>query len=239
MNPILFQYHPTILAQYPAIQAGLLYATGLQNGPTPPALQEQYVAEQALVHAQLPESLADLPSIAAWRSAFRQFGVNPTKYRCAAEALLRRLGKAGDIPAINTLVDIGNLISIHYGLPVAIFDWRAVTGAVTVRPADGHERFTELGNVAIIQPEAGEVIFVDEADMVLARRWCWRQSAESAAREDSTTVLVVIEAQHDGGAADVAAALRDLQNLFAVYAGGATSVGQLSQVQPSYCLPAR
>ena len=39
--------------------------------------------------------------------------------RSAAEALLRRLTKQGSIPSINTLVDIGNLVSIRYALPVA------------------------------------------------------------------------------------------------------------------------
>ena len=234
MTKILFQYHPDLLAQYPAIQGGLLFVTGLHNGPTPPALLAQYTAEQAAVNGCLPASLADLPSIAAWRTAFRRFGVNPTQYRCAAEALLRRLSKAGDIPSINTLVDIGNLVSIRYGLPVAIFDWREVTGTVTVRMATGSERFTELGNAEPVHPEVGEVIFVDEAELVLARRWCWRQSAESAAREDTTTILVAIEAQHENGAEAVRAACHDLQQLLATYSGGDISSELLNATQPRF-----
>jgi DNA/RNA-binding domain of Phe-tRNA-synthetase-like protein len=39
------------------------------------------------------------------------------------------------------------------------------------------------------------VIFTDEKDVVIARRWCWRQSEESAAREETTDVLITIEAQ--------------------------------------------
>lgn len=237
MTQILFHYHPDLLTQYPAIAGGLLFVTGLQNGPTPSALLTQYTAEQAAVNGRLPASLADLPSIAAWRMAFRRFGVNPTQYRCAVEALLRRLSKTGDIPSINMLVDIGNLVSIRYGLPVAIFDWRDIIGTVTVRTATGNERFTELGNAEPVHPEAGEVIFVDEAEMVLARRWCWRQSAESAAREDTTTVLVAIEAQHENGAADVHAASHDLQQLLATYVGGTSSSGHLNATQPAFSHP--
>lgn len=236
MTQTLFQYHPTILTDYPTIQAGLLYVTGLQNGPTPPDLLEQYTAEQAAISARLPESLADLTSIAAWRTAFRQFGVNPTKYRCAAEALLRRLSKAGDIPSINTLVDIGNLISIRYALPVAIFDWRDVRDTITVRPAVGNERFTELGAAEPVHPEPGEVIFADETDMVLARRWCWRQSAESAARADTTAVLVAIEAQHATGAADVLAARHDLHTLLTAHVGGTSTPGHLNAAAPSFAV---
>ena len=65
-------------------------------------------------------TLASVPSIAAWRRAFSQFGAKPTQHRNAAEALLRRLDKQGEIPSISTLVDIGNLISIRYAIPVAI-----------------------------------------------------------------------------------------------------------------------
>ena len=68
--------------------------------------------------------LSELPTLAAWRRAFRAFGVDPTAYRSAAEALLRRLTKQGSIPSINALVDIGNLVAIRYGLPVAMFDQR-------------------------------------------------------------------------------------------------------------------
>ena len=72
--------------------------------------------------------LSQIPSLAAWRSVFRGFGLDPTQYRGAAEALLRRLTKKGEIPSVNTLVDIGNLVSIRYALPVALFDLRATTG---------------------------------------------------------------------------------------------------------------
>jgi DNA/RNA-binding domain of Phe-tRNA-synthetase-like protein len=57
------------------------------------------------------------------------------------------------------------------------------------------------------------VVFVDEAGLVSARRWCWRQSAESASGETTTEVLVTVEGHHDGAAADVEGALTDLRSL--------------------------
>lgn len=72
---------------------------------------------------------------------------------------------------------------------------------------------------ALERPEPGEVIFVDEAGRVSARRWCWRQSAESAAGPGTNHVLVTVEGHHDGASADVAAALVDLASLLEVHAG--------------------
>ncbi|MFN2203434.1 MAG: B3/4 domain-containing protein [Caldilineaceae bacterium] len=232
----LFQYAPDLLADHTTICGGVLHASSLQNGPTPEALLDSYTDEQAAVRARLPESLSELPSLAAWRAAFRRFGANPTKYRSAAEALMRRLQKKGDIPSINCLVDIGNLVSIRYALPVAIFDWRDVSGTVTVHPAAGHERFRELGSDEVAHPPPGEVIFSDETGMVLARRWCWRQSQESESRADTSTAIVTVEAQHAGSLPDVEQALSDLSELLATYAGGQIQGAILDAQHPVFDL---
>ena len=231
---LTFQYHPELLGRYPNIVGGVILARGLEASQTPPALADAYQAEQSAVLARIGEApLSELESLAAWRSAFRQFGVNPTKYRSAVEALLRRLTKKGDIPGINTLVDICNLVSIRYQLPVAAFDARAFTGAITVRFARGDESFTPLGSPEPENPDPGEVIFADKADLVIARRWCWRQSDESAAGQNTQAAIFTVEAQHPGGRTAVQSALTDLDHLLANYAGGARQSGLLDAANHS------
>jgi DNA/RNA-binding domain of Phe-tRNA-synthetase-like protein len=138
-----FGYHPEILQRFPNISGGVILAREIIVSPTPPELLSAYLAEQQAVRLRIGETpLSVLPSLAAWRAAFRQFGVDPTKYRSAAESLLRRLTKKGDIPSINALVDACNLVSIRYALPVAAFDACRLSGAVTVQVADGSESFT-------------------------------------------------------------------------------------------------
>ncbi|MBN1146971.1 MAG: hypothetical protein JXA78_06935, partial [Anaerolineales bacterium] len=204
----LFKYHPDILPSFPNLSAGVILAQEVSNGPAPQGLQAAFLAEQRAVLGRIGDTpLSEIETLAAWRGAFRVFGVNPTKYRSAAEALLRRLTKKGDIPSINILVDICNLVSIRYALPVAAFDRRAMSGGITVRFAEGHERFTPLFETQAEYPELGEVIFVDQAGLVAARRWCWRQSDESAANEQTRQVIITTEAQHTGGRSDIQAAV--------------------------------
>jgi DNA/RNA-binding domain of Phe-tRNA-synthetase-like protein len=218
---IVFQYHPEILRRFPTIVGGVIFARDMTNGPTPAALQEAFEEEQEAVLRRIGETpLSQLPSLAAWRGAFRDFGVEPTQYRSAAEALLRRLTKKGDIPGINTLVDIGNLVSIRYALPTAVFDTRAIQGTLTVHVADGSERYTTLGHEEIGHPDVGEVVFSDESGLVMARRWCWRQSEQSAAQPDTTTAIITIEGHHAAARSDIEAALQDLLELLNTYAGG-------------------
>lgn len=213
-----FGYDEALLQRYPSIRGGVILATNLVNGPSPEGLQEEYAAQQESTRRSLTGvSPADVPALAAWRKAFSAFGVKPTQYRSAAEALLRRLTRHGDIPSISLLVDIGNLVSIRYCLPVAFFDQAPVTGATTVRFARGDESFTDLGSDTPVAPEPGEVVFVDEAGLVSARRWCWRQSAQSATSPETTEVLVTVEGHHATAEEDVAGALHDLVDLLRRY----------------------
>jgi DNA/RNA-binding domain of Phe-tRNA-synthetase-like protein len=214
-----FSYDPPITERFPSIVGGAIQATGLTNASAPTELTEAFLDEQAQTLARIGATpLSELPSLAAWRRTFRGFGVDPTAYRSAAEALLRRLTKQGSIPSINALVDLGNLVSIRYAVPVAIFDQRSMTGGTTVRFATGDESFTDLGSGTVEAPDSGEVIFTDEAGLIAARRWCWRQGAETASGPTTTEALVTVEGHHDDAATDIAAALADLETLLARYA---------------------
>jgi DNA/RNA-binding domain of Phe-tRNA-synthetase-like protein len=214
----VFTYDDRITTEFPTIRAGVVHATGLANRPSSQQLLDEYRAEQSAVSARLEGiPIAELPSVAAWRRTFTRFGTKPTQYRNAAEALLRRLTKQGDIPSISTLVDIGNLISIRYAMPVAVVDLAGIDGGITVRFADGGESFTDLGSTDPVPPDPGEVVFVDGSDVVAARRWCWRQSAQSGTGPTTTEALVIVEGHHEAAAAEVEAAGADLVGLITAH----------------------
>ncbi len=213
-----FAYDDAVADRYPTIRAGVVHATGLANGPSPPGLLDRYRDEQTSASERLRETtLADLPQIAAWRRAFTRFGAKPTQHRNAAEALLRRLAKRGDIPTINALVDVGNLVSVRHAMPVAVFDRVNVAGSMSVRFTSGDERFMDLGSCEGVHPDPGEVVFVDEDVVVHARRWCWRQSAQSATGPSTVEALIVVEGHHDTAGRDAGSALADLASLLAAY----------------------
>ena len=236
MSTFRFAYDPGVAARFPAVAGGVIHAVGVSNGPSSAALTDAFRVEQEQVHARIGDTpLSEIPTLAAWRRAFRGFGVDPTAYRSAAEALLRRLTKQGSLPSINALVDIGNLVAIRYGLPVAMFDQRTVSGGTTVRFADGSERFTDLGSGEVESPEPGEVIFIDETGLVSARRWCWRQSAESAAGPATREVLVTVEGHHEAAVPDVSAAIADLELLLRMHAQPeALASGIVTAGQPGF-----
>jgi DNA/RNA-binding domain of Phe-tRNA-synthetase-like protein len=231
-----FAYDHEVLERFPHVVGGVIHADGVTNRPAPGELTAAYHLEQASVRERIGATpLSELPTLTAWRGVFRAFGVNPTKYRSAAEALLRRLIKQGDVPSINALVDLANLVSIRYALPVAVFDQRGVAGGTTVRLAHGGERWADLGSSQSEHPEPGEVIFSDDDEQVSARRWCWRQSKASAAGEGTTEILITVEGHHEAAPDDIDRAMRDLEALLGSYAAPATVYGEvLDATHPAF-----
>lgn len=80
------------------------------------ALGEEYRAKLTT------ETLKNISGIAATRKMYRACGKDPSRYRPAAEALIRRQLKGRSLYQIDTLVDLVNLASIRYGYSIGGFD---------------------------------------------------------------------------------------------------------------------
>lgn len=68
------------------------------------------------------ESLKQLPGIEATRRVYRACGKDPSRYRPASEALIRRILQGKSLYQIDTLVDLINLASIAFGYSIGGFD---------------------------------------------------------------------------------------------------------------------
>lgn len=66
------------------------------------------------------ERLATHPPVAAMRRLFKDAGCDPSRYRPASEALLRRVLKGEEIPAIHPLVDVNNCLSALLAVPCCV-----------------------------------------------------------------------------------------------------------------------
>ncbi|WJV52984.1 phenylalanine--tRNA ligase beta subunit-related protein [Prodigiosinella aquatilis] len=203
-------YTDEMKQRFPERITGTLQLTSFINGGdfTPPINQFYRIATNRLCLAHEGE----WPEIQAWRKAFTKMKLKPTQYRCAAEALLRRFRKEGELPQINPLIDLCNAISLAFGIPIAVFDLDCVSGDLMVRHARGNEVYQPFSG-DIEYPDKGEVIFSDDADRAHARRWTNRQSGYSAIDHGSTTILIVAEAMHSTAQNDIPHLLDTLQGV--------------------------
>ncbi len=78
------------------------------------------------------ETLKELPGIAATRRVYRACGKDPSRYRPASEALIRRMLNGKELYRIDTLVDLVNLASIAYGYSIGGFDADKFSGDTLV-----------------------------------------------------------------------------------------------------------
>jgi DNA/RNA-binding domain of Phe-tRNA-synthetase-like protein len=68
------------------------------------------------------ETLKQMTSISATRSVYKACGKDPSRYRPASEALIRRVLQGKELYQIDTLVDLINLASIAFGYSIGGFD---------------------------------------------------------------------------------------------------------------------
>jgi DNA/RNA-binding domain of Phe-tRNA-synthetase-like protein len=165
-----------IFERYPGYRRGVVLASDLRNGPSPQALIQMLREAEDAVRAQVNiENIAEHPRIKPWREAYKAFGAKPSAFRSSIEAMVRRILRGDQLPSINALVDIGNIVSIQHLVPVGGHPLDELTQDISLRFASGDETFTPFGSSEIEHPTPGEVIFT-EGDTVLTRRWTWRQA---------------------------------------------------------------
>ena len=146
--------------------------------------------------AHAPIDLKTDPAAAAWNEAHRQFGSNPNKFPAAHCALLKRVQKPGaQLPFISKIVAIMNINSIEARMPVGGDDVMRAGGSLELTVADGSESFTPLGNPDKSEhPIPGEVIYrVPESNVVMCRRWNWRNGHHTRIAEDTRIMVMNID----------------------------------------------
>jgi DNA/RNA-binding domain of Phe-tRNA-synthetase-like protein len=88
------------------------------------------------------KSASEYPGVAEYRTVFKTLGTDPSRYRPASEALLRRVLSGKDLPSINSGVDVNNFFSIRFAIPIGLYNLDNVNGTVEIRigkPEDTYE----------------------------------------------------------------------------------------------------
>jgi DNA/RNA-binding domain of Phe-tRNA-synthetase-like protein len=206
-RPMYFFHSPAMWEQFPELVPGVLVAGGIRSCLDQKPDLDPFFQQARSRLGEGPES--GMPEVAAWRQAFSKMGFKPTKYRSAAEALLRRFRKEDTLPALHPLVDLCNAVSLAFALPVAVFDVDRLDSGLEVCHASGDEQHMafsgEMEGVG-----SGEVIFRDRAGHAHARRWTFRQSRQSVVDPETDRALVVSEGLHETASKDVEALIQTL-----------------------------
>jgi DNA/RNA-binding domain of Phe-tRNA-synthetase-like protein len=221
-----------LLPRFPAIRIAAVVAEDLAiPGARPPELEALIAAREAACRAQWTGlELSAIPGIAAWRAAYKGFGIKSTSYRSSVERLVKNVLAGRTLPAINGFVDAYNAVSLAHVLPAGADDLAHVVGDVAFRFAREGDSFEDMSGDGELggPPKPGEVVYADAAK-VLCRRWNWRQDGRSVITPATRRALVTLQSN---GVGDVAAAADDLCGLIGRFAGGRAQVAIANADQP-------
>ena len=177
-------------ADFPGLQARLREINGVTVRKTSTeleALKQSIVVEIRSKHTL--QTVKDAPNLRAYRDFFWRVGIDPTKIRPAAEALIRRILADKPIPNINTLVDAYNLASIKTEIALAAFDLRHLVGHLTMRKARAGESFLGIGMGQAMQLKGDEIVVADEEKLIAVYPY---RDADSSKVTESTRNLMLM-----------------------------------------------
>ena len=158
------------------------------------------------------ESLKDMSGIAATRKVYRACGKDPSRYRPASEALIRRMLQGKNLYQIDTLVDLVNLASIAYGYSIGGFDADKFKGdTLTLGVGKAGEPYEGIGR-GLINIE-GLPVYRDEIGGVGTPT----SDNERTKMELATTHLVVLINGYDGNEEQVRKNAEYIQELVRKY----------------------
>lgn len=221
-----------VFNKFPGFIRGIVLAYDVKNGTSPDELVKELRTEEEALRSNLSlETLLEHPSIKAWREAFRSLGMKPSEFRPSIEALVRRVLHGDPLPTINTLVDIGTVISLRYLLPAGAHAIDVLNGDIILRPATGEETFTALGSDVEEHPLPGEIIFT-EGNNVLTRRWVWRQSQHTLTLPETRAIEFNIDALPHVTAGELECICRDVADLIQRFCGGRIRILKITEQKP-------
>jgi len=135
-----------ITVELPGVTLGVIEADDIRVEPANADLARAMNEVCARLRHELTlEQVAPLPSVRDVRAVFRAWGVDPSRYRPSAEALLRRVVQGKGLYPVSNVVDVSNLGSVETGWPYGTYDRAALTPPVALRLGRAGETYEGIG----------------------------------------------------------------------------------------------
>jgi len=208
-----------IAIEIPDVQLGVLEAEQVRVTPAGEELAREMDAACERLRRELSvEQVAELNSIHGMRAMFRAWGVDPSRYRPSAEALLRRVVQGKGLYRISNVVDISNLGSIESGWPYGTYNRAAMEPPVALRLGQAGEKYEGIGK---------QTWHLDRRPVLADRQGPFGSPISDSVRtmvtDSAAELLTVIYAPASGNRAALEQALERLARRLERFAGARVS----------------
>lgn len=202
---------PELEAKIPGIAVGWITAT-VHVAEHDADLWREIDAAAQRYRGMTMEQARKFPAIKALRDAYKSLGNDPTRYRGANEALVRRITQGKELYRVNTVVDINNLVTLETLYTGGAYDLDRIQPPITFRIGQQDEAYSGIGRGEI--KLAGLPVFGDH----LGPFGCTTSDSERAMIRLATTRLLMVLISFNGSDG-LGEAVQRAVGLFERYAG--------------------
>ncbi|MFC7372966.1 B3/4 domain-containing protein [Fictibacillus iocasae] len=134
---------PAVKQLVPGFKIGFITYHHIAVGDSPQMIKGRFqlFTESIRLEDKQP---SDWPYIKEYRDVFKSLGTDPSRYRPASEALLRRVLTGKDLSPVNSAVDVNNFFSLRHALPLGIYDAKMIDGDVEIRLGNAQDEYEGL-----------------------------------------------------------------------------------------------
>ena len=186
-----FRIEPNLRERFPGLQVVVKSLDGVtveSAGVELQSFREEVCRE--IKQKYTLEDLKNVPIFRAYRDFFWKVGIDPTKIRPAAEALVRRILAGKPIPTINNVVDSYNLASIKTEVALAAFNRDELSGDLWMRAAQTGERFLGIGMSEPMELSGREIVISDSEKLIAV--YPYRDAHISRVYESTSNLLMLV-----------------------------------------------
>ena len=224
-----------IISDFPRFRVAVVVASNIEVASERSAELAALIGEREAACRERwgKTDLAEIPGIAAWRQAYRAFGIKRTSYRSSVERLVKNVLAGRALPEINNFVDAYNAVSLAHVMPLGADDLDKVAGDLAFRYSRLGDQFLDMAGgeaegAETDPPKEGEIVYAD-GEKILCRRWNWRQDMRSLVTPLTRRAVVTVQSN---GVGELESAAADLRDLLKRFAGARTSVTIADRLRP-------
>lgn len=136
--------------------------------------------------------VSNIENLKVYRELHSYYRVN-RKQISAPENLIRMLKRKKELPKVNVLVDIYNLVSAKYAIALGAHDLQKVKGNVILKETEGIERFIPLGKNEEETIPKGEYAYIDSGTNEILCKLEVKQCDKTKISEATKHALIIIQ----------------------------------------------
>lgn len=195
------------------LKIGVVFVQGFDNSKYPDDIRIMKRNAESYVKFQFrARELREHSRLKAWREVYKGYG---GEGGCSAEWLIERVLKKGELPSVNALVDIYNLVSAREVIPIGGSDTDKVKGGIILKLSPGEEKFVAIGGKEE-KTKKGEIVYADD-EKILCRMLNSNDCDATKFTEETKNVVLLLEALGGDDMAGVKRACKDLKQIIEKY----------------------